>query len=374
MKRCKLIQRRIDRAKDASPDSHRRTFDWLFGKIKTALWEMREDQNEESIKHALSPSKTQRDRRQAKGATVGEEKGSELSKAMPASKAKAKPSQPAKGDGKGKGKGDQASKGPPPVSKAQPNVAKAKASADPKGKPSVPCFFFQGYMQSWSRMSFCTRGSDTSSQGEGPAPAAKATVATVLASSASQAAGAPTSHASAFVSTLRCAFAPFRFLLSVFAAISSSVIPEIGTGACTSGASLSPEVCQIGVPAVLSHQRAMIAQNNSEGVYQLEWIADSGAGRDLASFQAFEAQGVPTSVSQRAASSEGSVRFETGNGHVTSDAVVHANGNQVGKASFRTLDACPLVRSLGHFLNQVCRSYGCLVNYHFWVPTRIQFK
>ena len=141
VKRCKLIQRRIDRAKDASPDSHRRTFDWLFGKIKTALWEMREDQNEESIKHALSPSKTQRDRRQAKGATVGEEKGSELSKAMPASKAKAKPSQPAKGDGKGKGKGDQASKGPPPVSKAQPNVAKAKASADPKGKPSVPCFF-----------------------------------------------------------------------------------------------------------------------------------------------------------------------------------------------------------------------------------------
>lgn len=142
MKRCKLIQRRIDRVKDASPDSHRRTFDWLFGKIKTALWEMREDQNEESIKHALSPSKTQRDRRQVKGATVGEEKGSELSKAMPASKAKAKPSQPAKGDGKGKGKGDQASKGPPPVSKAQPNVAKAKASADPKGKPSVPCFFF----------------------------------------------------------------------------------------------------------------------------------------------------------------------------------------------------------------------------------------
>jgi hypothetical protein len=198
-------------------------------------------------------------------------------------------------------------------------------------------------------MSFCTRGSETSSQGEGPAPAAKATVATVLASSASQAAGAPTSHASAFVSTLRYAFAPFRFLLSVFAAISSSVIPEIGTGACTSGASLSPEVCQIGVPTVLSHQHAMIAQNNSEGVYQLEWIADSGAGRDLASFQAFEAQGVPTSVSQRAVSSEGSVRFETGNGHVTSDAVVHANGNQVGKASFRMLDACPLVRSLGQF-------------------------
>lgn len=84
MKRCKLIQRRIGRAKDASPDSHRRTFDWLFGKIKTALWEMREDQNEESIKHALSlihhPNpERQRQAKGANAATVGEEKGSELS-------------------------------------------------------------------------------------------------------------------------------------------------------------------------------------------------------------------------------------------------------------------------------------------------------
>ncbi len=107
---------------------------------------------------------------------------------------------------------------------------------------------------------------------------------------------------------------------------------------------------QLGVPAVVSHQHAMIAQNNCAGLYHIEWIADSRAGRDLASFQAFEAQGVPASVSQRAVSSEGSVRFETGNGNVTSDSVVHANGSQLGKAAFCMLDACPLVRSLGQLV------------------------
>ena len=48
-----MIQRHIDRVKDAPPDSYRRSFDWLFDKLKTVLWEIREDQNEESIRAAL---------------------------------------------------------------------------------------------------------------------------------------------------------------------------------------------------------------------------------------------------------------------------------------------------------------------------------
>ena len=97
------------------------------------------------------------------------------------------------------------------------------------------------------------------------------------------------------------------------------MLPEFGASVCThQGASLFPSGCQVGAPALLSNQHAMVAQNNAEGLYHLEWIADSGAGRDLASFQAFEAQGVPASVLYRAASSKGSVRFETGNGQVTS--------------------------------------------------------
>ena len=56
VKRCKMIQRHIDKIKDSSSTSYRRTFDWLFGKIKSALWEMREDQNQDSIRHSLSPT------------------------------------------------------------------------------------------------------------------------------------------------------------------------------------------------------------------------------------------------------------------------------------------------------------------------------
>ena len=37
VKKCRMIQRHIDRVKDSSPDSHRRSFEWLFDKLKTAL-------------------------------------------------------------------------------------------------------------------------------------------------------------------------------------------------------------------------------------------------------------------------------------------------------------------------------------------------
>ena len=200
VKRCRLIQRHIDRVKDTSPDSHRRAFDGFFGKLKTALWEMREDQNGESIKHALSPSKGPKDTKpkNSNAAKVGEEKGSELPKATPAPKVKAK--SPPKGEGKGKpGKGDQP-KGLPPPKKPQ-DSAKDKSNVGPLGKPSVPCLFYpKGTCNRGS--SFCTCGAKASAKEKAKpskaAPAAKATVATVLASSASQASGASTSFASTF--------------------------------------------------------------------------------------------------------------------------------------------------------------------------------
>ena len=259
---------------------------------------------------------------------------------MLSSESKPKAKQPGKGDGKGKGKkGDQKPKGPPPPSQAQP-TPQAKASAETKGKPTVPCLFYpKGTCNGGSECPFAHVSTPAAKEKAKPskaAPAAKATVATVLASSASQAAGSAVSNASVFASKLRSAFAPCRSLWSVLATISSVVLQEIGTSVCTDqGASLIPDRCKVvGVPALLSNQHAMVAQNNAEGSYQHEWIADSGADRGLASFQAFEAQGVPTAVLYKVISSEGSVRFETGNGQVTSDCIVHANGDQLGSASF----------------------------------------
>ena len=141
VKRCKMIQRHIDKIKDSSPTSNRRSFEWLFGKIKSALWELREDQNEDSIRNALSPSKPQKEKDKPKGAnaaTVDEEKEAGSSKAMPSPKAKPKAKQPGKGDGKGKGNKGDKPKGPPPASKAQP-TPKAEGQAEAKGKPTVPC-------------------------------------------------------------------------------------------------------------------------------------------------------------------------------------------------------------------------------------------
>ena len=56
LKKCRLLQRHIDRVKDAREGSRVRTWDWLFSKLKTLLAELREDANETAIKDALSPS------------------------------------------------------------------------------------------------------------------------------------------------------------------------------------------------------------------------------------------------------------------------------------------------------------------------------
>lgn len=67
------------------------------------MWEIREDQNEEAIKNALSPSKGSKDTKpkSASAAKVGEDKDTELSKAAAAAAAKVKPPKaPPKGAGK----------------------------------------------------------------------------------------------------------------------------------------------------------------------------------------------------------------------------------------------------------------------------------
>lgn len=182
--------------KGRPPDSHRRTFAWLFDKLKTALWEIREDQNEEAIKNALSPSKGSKDTKpkSASAAKVGEDKDTELSKAAAAAAKVKPPKAPPKGAGKWKGK---EGKGDAPQ-----DPARDKVKGDPKGKPSVPCVFYP--------KGTCNRGSDCpfahvdpkasakekAKQPSKAAPAAKATVAAALASSASQVSGAETSDTS----------------------------------------------------------------------------------------------------------------------------------------------------------------------------------
>ena len=49
MKKVRVMQRLVDRIRDSRPNSHVRSFQWLFEKLKACILEMREDTDEESI-------------------------------------------------------------------------------------------------------------------------------------------------------------------------------------------------------------------------------------------------------------------------------------------------------------------------------------
>lgn len=133
----------------------------------------------------------------------------------------------------------------------------------------------------------------------------------------------------------------------------------------TASLELAPPGASQGMPAVLAHQHALIAQNGTEGSYEVSWIADSGAGRDLASMKAFQEQGIPKQCINGLVQTTQNVRFETGNGCVNSDTAVVANGSKFGEASFHLMQSCPLVRSLG----QIVESGKPFV----WLPGQLPF-
>ena len=109
-KPCRIMQRFIDRIKDAREGSHVKTWDWLYDKLKRVVVEMREDANEESVRRTLSPSKPKTDRPKGDGkgkeakANVAKDTEDKTEKALPGPpkpKPKAKAG-PKGGGGKGK--------------------------------------------------------------------------------------------------------------------------------------------------------------------------------------------------------------------------------------------------------------------------------
>ncbi len=121
----------------------------------------------------------------------------------------------------------------------------------------------------------------------------------------------------------------------------------------------------ISCPAMIAHEHAMIAQTDNAGSYRLEWVADSGAGKDLASIEALVEQGVPSSIVQSCAQADEPIKFETGNGVTVSDTRVECSGSRFGKSSFCILDSCPVVRSLGALVSSG-RPF-------VWIPGQLPF-
>ena len=159
MRKVRVMQRHIDKIRDSRVGSHCRTYDWLFGKLKTCINEMKEDQNEEAVRSSLQKrlkdkDKDNKPKPKAAAATTKSEGTQEESKGLPNPKAKAKPkaTQPnpkEKGSGeKGKGKKENKGKGP---GQGEETKSNPKPKADPKpDKARVDCLF-------WGKGS-CNRG------------------------------------------------------------------------------------------------------------------------------------------------------------------------------------------------------------------------
>ena len=98
------------------------------------------------------------------------------------------------------------------------------------------------------------------------------------------------------------------------------------------------------------------------GPYQVEWIADSGAGRNLASAKALAQQRIYNFTPAQA----DPVKFATGNGHFTSSEVVKTVGSCFGESSSFLMADCPVVRSMGELVNHHGRPF-------VWLPNSLPF-
>ena len=161
------------------------------------------------------------------------------------------------------------------------------------------------------------------------------------------------SNMSILKSSIRAIVRPFFAFMSI---MSSCVRPQ-GYARLASLHDTSSSSQYLGAPAVLHHEHnALIAQSKFNQV-TLEWIADSGAGRDLASDRACVVQFCTQSTTP--------IKVETGNGSYTADTCVSMNGSSFGQANFSVMQDCPFVRSLG----QIVSSGKPFV----WLPNQLPF-
>ena len=326
-----------------------------MSKIKWVLIEVREDQNEESARIA-SQNKTKADKTpKPKAATAlpaNQESPSNESKGLPVPKVKPKakpnPKPKAKGDKgngddnpKSSGTGKDSAEGNP---KGAKDKTKSKAEENPKS--NVACLF-------WAKGT-CNLGDACPLHHDPKArPAAKpkaAAPANVKATAALLVASRGLAHTSAcsqqeveavFDEARRLSWSVlkssnFAFVKPLIAMMSycNGVLSSTSEYAATASlvsTNVSLKDSYISCPAVIADEHAMIAQADNLDTYRLEWVADSGAGKDLASLEALVEQSVPSSIVHACVQSDDPIKFECGNGVTVSDTRSECSGNKFGK-------------------------------------------
>ena len=312
----------------------------------------------------------------------------------PKPKAKAKsPNEGTKGAGKGKGeeKGKDKSK------------EKKGAEAKPKAKANVPCLFYpKGTCNRGENCPFVHEQKPKTAVKAKPAAVPKAAVAFVVCASGVSQSSASEIHQhdssrlkrsawAMFKSSISAIVRPFVTLLSIATGcLDQQVFASLATLHDSSGVGVKDamylsswriEVSFVAVPkrkarntpktdasfscpAVLSNQPAMFAQSSNASRHEIEWIADSGASRDLCSERAFLQQGFTKSMFDNHSIEVDPTKFETGNGTFVSNSCISLEGSAFGKASFHVMNDCPLVRSLGKIVQDDGKPFA---NYHFSV-------
>ena len=328
LKPCRSMTRTIERIKESPKGSSRRTFQWIWAKLTEHLNELKEDQNEQSVREALL------------GKTAKQEKATPVkpepkTKATPANPAPAAKQPKGKGKGKGEAKGNDTQQnqgtqdeGNKPKAKPKPKgkpKATPKTSTEPGPKATIPCkFHAQG---NCNRGSSCPFSHETPKSGQpkakSPAATAKATAAVAMLLPSGVSARSRTQSVRRGWLTRA-----FEMLCSVF----TCVFPEV---AC---------------PATVAQSAAIAANVMKVAPYYHEFIADSGAGRSLESTTSLVDQGIPTTAFDQCLKSDDKVVFSTGNGKVTSSQTLGFQGETFGSWRSYVLDSCPSVRSMGEMV------------------------
>ena len=252
------------------------------------------------------------------------------------------PKKPPKGAAKGEGKGDKKAKGLG-KDKEQPKAA-------PKAKYKAPCLFYP--------TGSCTRGENCpfshdipeaappkakdkpqAKGGAVPKAPSKTTAAAVAFASVPSASSTPI-----FSAVVRACTAPLRAITRVLALVSP--------------------VTQYALPATVTAP-ALQSSVIAPATYEVEWIADSGAGRGLGSTEALISAGIPAElVHDNLTTSADPIEFATGGGRRSGNVTVGLEGDMFGHSNTYMLKSCPLVRSLGEIVEQNQRPFvwlpGCL--------------
>ena len=397
LKRCRIIQRHIDRIKDAREGSHVRTWDWLFGKLKQTIAEMREDANETAIRDSLgtntkpqddkAKAQKERERRAKAKAAVASGKGGEAPAATE-DQTPALPNKPkgpkgagkkgtpkakghGKGDEKGKGKGGAKGQGGKPPGGQPPPPKQPSGGAPPKETSAkAPCLF-------WPKGT-CRRGKEcpyAHDQANAPKTKSSSSFATTAAATATVAYIVPavTNTASVCGQGLPKPSAPLAApVSSPTRGLEQTCTVHTGLKAKSSNPKSVESsfyarsglktffrwfsgwftvLSSTAMPALLPKAKEVALPGYQPGPFQLEWIADSGAGRNLTSLKALERQGMPPDVGLQASQVEQPIQFSTGNGVVTSHEVLTCNGQDFGKSTAYLMSDCPVVRSMGEIVN-----------------------